>query len=469
MATSVDVLIIGAGLSGLQAALDVHDAGHSFTIIEARDRVGGKTYSVSRPDGKGLQEMGAAWTNDTNQSMYWSYCQKFGLTPVVQNIKGTVACEDTDGKCHHFNYGGLPNFAEAEVRNMIDIRDLIEATARDSETFRQPRRNELDQQTLEQWIIQAGAGPRAVQTVRLWTHGMLGQDPSDVSALAFLELARGGLGIANLRHDGKDGAQYLRLEEGTQAVAQGMAKLLPSGSIKLNCAANAVTAHDQGTKYTTRLVDGRTITSRRVIVSIPGPAYKNITFSPPLPPSRLIYTTAVRYGCYVKYICLFKTPFWRRSGACGLAQSFKGPLSHCRDTSVDSQSNYALTCFLVSRPGRQWYAKSSNEREAAILEQVSSLFGLAESAVRDEFIGSMMSPWMEDQWAGWGCPFAMAPPGIMGQRDDGQLITEPFGGMYFVGTELTNEWRGYMEGALRSGKRGAAQLLQDLRSESAKL
>lgn len=357
----------------------------------------------------------------------------------------------------------------ADVQNITKIRDIIEATTKDPDTFRQPKRSELDLQTLEQWVIAAGAGTRAVQTVRIWTHGMLGQDPSDVSALAFLELARGGLGIANLRHDGKDGAQYLRLAEGTQAVAIGMSKLLRPGSIKLSCPVTAVAEINEGQSYTTQLATGEVITSKKIVISVPGPAYKNIRFTPPLPPSRLLYTTAVRYGCYVKYICLFKTPFWRQSGACGLAQSFKGPFSHCRDTSVDSQSNYALTCFIVSRPGRQWYANSAEERQSTVLKQISSLFGVPESLVKNEFIDTLTSSWMEDEWAGWGCPFAMAPPGVMGLGDDGQMISEPYHGMYFVGTELITEWRGYMEGALRSGKRGAFQVLQSFQAANSRL
>ena len=103
-----DVIIVGAGLSGLQTALDLHAAGKHVIILEARDRVGGKTYSCSRPDGKGIQELGAAWVNDTNQSHMWEYCKRFQLTPVKQNIVGSVACEDADGECHMFPFGELP-------------------------------------------------------------------------------------------------------------------------------------------------------------------------------------------------------------------------------------------------------------------------------------------------------------------------------------------------------------------------
>lgn len=113
----VDVLIVGAGLSGLQAALDLHAAGISVLILEARDRVGGKTYSVERSDGKGVQEMGAAWLNDTSQSNIWGYCKKLGLTPVVQNIQGSVASEDENGLCHLFSFGEMPKVNKPDNAN----------------------------------------------------------------------------------------------------------------------------------------------------------------------------------------------------------------------------------------------------------------------------------------------------------------------------------------------------------------
>lgn len=103
-----DAIIVGAGLSGLQTALDLNAAGKKVVVLEARERVGGKTYSCERPDGKDIQELGAAWVNNTNQSHVWEYCKKFQLTPVVQNIVGSIACEDTNGQCHNFPFGELP-------------------------------------------------------------------------------------------------------------------------------------------------------------------------------------------------------------------------------------------------------------------------------------------------------------------------------------------------------------------------
>lgn len=350
------------------------------------------------------------------------------------------------------------------------MRDKVEAASLDPATFRKPKRDELSSITFEQFCRNAGAGTKALYTARVWCRGTLGQDPSDVSALAYLEIARGAQGLVALRYDGKGGAQHLRLRKGTQSIAIGMSKLLPSGSIKINTIVTSIRKKNSGSYTVIARHDGNLMfNARKVIISIPGPTYKHISFDPPLPSNKRIYNTAARYGCFVKFVCLFKTPFWRAQGSCGLAQSFRGPMNHCRDTSVDAQGNYALACFLCAGPGLKWLSLPQEERQEAILQQLGSLFGVGYAAVKAEFLGSMTSEWTEDPWAGYGCPVAVAPTGISVGGEDGKQIFAKHGGIYFVGTELTDEWRGYMEGAIRSGKRGAAQVLEDLPIERARL
>src|ERR1700733_14644339 len=77
-AVEYDVVVIGAGLSGLEAARNIHKAGLSVLVLEAKDRIGGKARSVSN-DGNGFIELGAAWINDTNQSEMWAMAQKYGF------------------------------------------------------------------------------------------------------------------------------------------------------------------------------------------------------------------------------------------------------------------------------------------------------------------------------------------------------------------------------------------------------
>jgi monoamine oxidase len=104
--TPVDVIVIGAGLSGLQTAVSLHEVGLSILVLEARDRIGGKT--LSRDFDGGISDMGAAWINSTNQSKMYALAQRFGLETIEQNTQGDVVMHDLDGSVHTFGYGLAP-------------------------------------------------------------------------------------------------------------------------------------------------------------------------------------------------------------------------------------------------------------------------------------------------------------------------------------------------------------------------
>lgn len=107
-APAVDVVVVGAGLAGLTAAQHILKAGYSCVVLEARNRVGGRTWSQKAPNGDGVFDVGAAWINDTNQSRMFSLAQSFGAEFVVQNTTGNIILEDEDHSLSQFPYGGLP-------------------------------------------------------------------------------------------------------------------------------------------------------------------------------------------------------------------------------------------------------------------------------------------------------------------------------------------------------------------------
>ena len=103
-----DVIIVGAGLSGLQAALSARQEGLSVAVLEARDRVGGKTWSEPVASRRGMADFGAAWVNENLQPRVAAYLKKFELDTVNQRLEGVAVMQTGDRETSTFPFGIMP-------------------------------------------------------------------------------------------------------------------------------------------------------------------------------------------------------------------------------------------------------------------------------------------------------------------------------------------------------------------------
>ncbi len=198
---------------------------------------------------------------------------------------------------------------------------------------------------------------------------------------------------------------------------------------------------------------------RRVIVSVPTPLYKEITFEPPLPAAKEQLGRANKLGCTFKVMLLYAQPWWRAGGLCGLMQSFEGPVCVTRDSSIDETGNYSLTCFAGGQPGRDLLSLTQEQRRDAVVSHIRRVFGPFITKTVPEPLAVTDHLWIQDQWS-QGCPCPAAPPGAM--TTFGHALRTPHQRVHFVGTETAFEWKGYMDGAIRSGERGAEEVIRAL-------
>lgn len=333
---------------------------------------------------------------------------------------------------------------------------MAEADCQALDTWK-PKDTSLDSLTFEAYLRSRGASEGALATAMVWTRAMLGQDPKDISALYFLNYCKSGGGLLQMRSDRKDGGQYLRIRQGTQMFSKGLASSLPANTVRLSSPVQAVV------QESSRTIKVRTAaavySTRKVITTVPGPCLKSISFYPKLPLVKQVWSESLSYGYYTKAMMEFKTPFWVERGFCGLAQSLIGPASVVRDTCSPEDKKWVLTCFMAGEPGIAWAALSTRERELALLKQLGEIYGV--SSLGDQFVSMTMYEWTRDEWAGWGCPCTALTPGVLDTLG-GDGLREPAGNLHFAGTETAGEWKGYMEGAIRSGERAAAEVVKDL-------
>ncbi|KAF2754444.1 amine oxidase [Pseudovirgaria hyperparasitica] len=450
-----DIIIVGAGLSGLQSALSAQEAGLTVAVVEARDRLGGKVWSVPLASGRGVVDLGAAWVNDSMQKRVWRYTQMFGLDVVRQRLEGQavmIAGEGEGGRVE-FPFGIMPEFSAAEKRDLERVRDHIQAESMQTGLPSQ----EQDAVTLDQYVRDLGARPKTRSMVNLWSQVMHGVESSEQSAAFFIDYCRRNHGLLAIRADDRTGGQYLRYHQGTSAIVEGIAGLVGHANIHLSSPVASI--QDHGGHVSVITTNGNTFQGKKCILSLPTTLYKDINILPPLPPRAQEVYNSTRLGDYNKAIVCYDRPWWRDQGYNGFFMSFNGPVNLARDTSVDEKRQFSLTCFVNGQFGRDWSRLRSHERRKVVLEQLAKVYKVDRDSEVWRPIEIFDQVWMEEKFS----KGALTPITAVGHLTKFvDVYGKPVGNLHFVGTEFATEWKGYMEGALETGERAVREVMNML-------
>lgn len=473
----IDVVIVGAGLSGLRAAKEIHNAGLSYAVLEALDRVGGKTLSMPTKDnGKAPVDLGAAWINDSGQAEMYALAQEFGLGLEEQRVEGTSIDQDTLGNITSMPYGMESGVRLAFFSHSTNTADntvkLSSEQASELESVMAaimeyvgrsnlenphlgPDAAKLDSLTAMEFAEEGlGGSDAAHMLIAAMTRGLLGVNPDEISALQLVDYVKSATGLTNVLSEQKDGAQYLRVSKGSLSFATSLAAQLNPGSIRLSSPVKLISQSGGGCLVET--TDGTKYSAAKVILSVPTPLYHKIRFEPELPAAKKALGQSTKFGYYAKTVLVFSSPWWREAGLSGCLNSEKGPISFARDTCASEEEQYSITCFHVAEAGRIWSELPAEKRREAVLEQYRTMFGAVAKEV-PEPVQVLEKEWTKDPWVG-GAAIPVMLPGVM-TADTGRAIRDPVGHIHFVGTETAVMWKGFMEGAVRAGVRGAKEVI----------
>lgn len=242
-----------------------------------------------------------------------------------------------------------------------------------------------------------------------------------------------------------------------------MAGLIGDDKIHLSSPVRSIADHRS--HVTVMTASGKSFQAKKVIISIPSTMYQELGFSPPLPEAVQTVTNSTRLGHYNKAIVFYEKPWWRDLGYNGFLMSFAGPACVVRDTSMDEDGVYGFTCFVNGREGEKWSRLYPHERRTAILDQLAAAFNVGKDSEAYRPIEFFDQIWKHEEFSRG----ALAPVTAIGHYTKfAHVYGKPVGNLHFVGTEYSNDWKGYMEGALASGDKGAEEVVSALEAQTSR-
>ncbi len=454
--TKVDVVVVGGGLSGLVAAREVARSGRSVLVLEARDRVGGRLLNHELATG-GTIEAGGAFIGPT-QDHVAALATELGVETFPEHVDGlNVYVSKLLGR---LVYTGTVPPDPTILPDALLLLQQLDSWAAEIDVaapWAHPKAAQWDAMTLASYIRgHALNASGIINLLNSWTQPGFGADPDQLSLLFVLHyIACSGnettKGTFSKNADTAGGAQERRFVGGSQRLPLTLADQL--GEIVALDA--AVTQVDQvGDHAIVRTARGA-VSCARVIVAAPPSLVLDIVWNPGLPTARRTLLEQMRMGRLMKCDAVYSTPFWRKAGLSGMGVADTGAVRVAFDNGVPSTDHGILLAFVGGSTWSQFGTLSVDARREAVLQGFARMFGKAALSPIDY----TEHDWTHEQWTRGG-PVAIMGPGTMSTV--GSSIRTPHGRVHWAGTETSTYWTGYMDGAVRAGKRAAAEAVASL-------
>jgi monoamine oxidase len=452
----VDVVVVGAGLAGLSAARALVNEGRSVVLLEARDRVGGRTLNHALGGGR-VVEVGGEFVGPT-QDYALALADELGVKryPAYQNLKSAYI--NGQGQVSYYS-GDLP---PAGVTGTVDLVELV--TDLDNLASQVPvdkpwtwsKAAEYDNQTADTWIRANTADPEtAIQLVDLFFDSAYGAISGEVSMLYVLAQIAGmgdaqNVGTIERGISSQGGAQDSRLIGGSQEISIRAAAQLGKRVVL----GSPVRRIEQSGSNATVVADTGVWKAKRVIVAVPPQLAAEIDYQPQLPAIQDAMRRRMTLGTLMKIHAVYPEPFWREDPGVWMALKIGGVVPEMFDNTPPEGTPGVLMGFHGGHSWRQ-YAGDPVARRDGALNDFAQAFG----ARALNPTGYFEQDWTAERWSR-GCPVSVVAPGVVTEFLPNLIVA--FGRIHWAGTETATYWNGYMDGAISSGQRAAAEVLAEL-------
>ena len=446
------VIIVGAGLAGLAAAHELTRAGVDVTVLEARDRPGGRVHTLREPFSDGLYAEEGAFFLPDNHELTMAYCREFRLplVPVVARAAGKLYY--VRGQLIRLVRGGHPTWpfplTDEETRLGYSgiwkkyvgdaLRDLGDPSAPNWPA--DPRFERLDRMTGAEFLAARGASPGAIGLLSVGYFDLLGDGLESYSALLLMrDLALN-----------QTSGQTFSIQGGNDALPRAFASLLGQ-RIRYDSPVVQLTPGERRARVVVaRRGEHETLTADHVIVAIPFSVLRRLDLGPGLTTAKRRVIDELPYTSVERVYLQASHKFWVDEEL-PTSASTDLPVKWIFEPTLNQPGPRGiLECYTAGAPARAMTAMAQGERIDYALSYIERVY----PGIRQHFERGASKCWDEDPWARGA--YAWFRPGQMHSLLP--HIARPEGHLHFAG-EHASAWPGWTEGALASGVGAAQEIL----------
>jgi monoamine oxidase len=441
------VLVAGAGLAGLAAARDLSALGADVTVIDARDRVGGRVWTVRDGFGEGQHAEAGGDMIDEAQTEIRDLCKEVGLklTRILRGGFGYVRA-DASGKPRIVSRDASRGWERLAKSLSSAIRPYRLAEQR----WDTPIATDLARRSVAEWLDEVCADEELRATAR-GLRGFFLADPEVLSLIALVDQ------FAAPETPGP--WKMYRIEGGNDRLAAVLRSQL-GDRVRLNTELVAVSHRGQGVRATVK--HGRAaapIACDYLVLALPATTLRRVPITPALPAQQHDAIARLQYGLATRTLVQFSQRFWRVPGR-PKAFGTSLPFGSIWDANEEQRGRSGILSLLAgggaSAASQGILARDGAQGFADALEWLGS-----KSAT---LLVSRQIVWEHDPFARGG--YAYFDPGF-----DPSLrpwLARPCDRLFFAGEHTSIRWQGYMNGAVESGRRAAAEIVAVHRSNTQK-